>query len=578
MDNPFTAEIARRLAALTLPAASPPGRQDEATVESLLTTPPDEAMGDYAFPCFALARAQKNNPAEAARELSAKVQPDEWIAGASPHGPYVNFSVRREAFIGWALTEAHRRKDEFGHSDLGKGQTVVVEFSSPNIAKHLGIHHVRTTMIGNALDRIYRALGYRVVGINFLGDWGTQFGLLMSAYKRWGAAETLRGDAVANLNALYVRFNEEAKKDPALRDEGRAWFKRLEDGEPEAVALWEQFRQVSLAAFEEVYRVLGVRFDEISGESKYDKLMPDTIRRLKEMGLAKLDQGALIVDLSADKMPPVLLRKSDGATLYDTRDIAAAEDRWNRHHFARMIYVVGGDQKLHFRQIFKVLGMMGYPWAKNCVHVDFGMVRMKGAEGAGKMSGRRGEVIMLKDVLREAIERARQAIEAKNPDLADKERVAAAVGIGAGVFNDLKRQRIKDVDFDWDAILSFEGETGPYVQYAHARLCSILRKYGQAPAERVNFSLLAEPEEFALAKAMAGLGPTVRRAAEACEPAMVSQYLLDLCTRFSSYYHKHKVLGDDPALTAARVLLVDGIRQTVANGLELLGMAAPVEM
>jgi arginyl-tRNA synthetase len=284
------------------------------------------------------------------------------------------------------------------------------------------------------------------------------------------------------------------------------------------------------------------------------------------------------VDLSAYKMPPVLLRKSDGATLYDTRDIAAAEDRWNRYHFARMIYVVGGDQKLHFRQIFKVLEMMGYPWAKNCVHVDFGMVRMKGAEGAGKMSGRSGQVVMLKDVLCEAIERARQAIAAKNPDLPDKERVAADIGIGAVVFNDLKRQRIKDVDFDWDAILSFEGETGPYVQYAHARLCSILRKHGQAPADRVNFSLLAEPEEFGLAKAMAGLGPTVRRAAESCEPAMISQYLLDLCTRFSSYYHKHKVIGDDPALTAARVLLVDGIRQTIANGLKLLGIAAPEEM
>lgn len=578
MDNPFTAEIAHQLAALTSPATSPAGKQDEATVESLLTTPPDETMGDYAFPCFALARARKKNPAEAARELAAKIQPSELIAGVSAHGPYVNLSVRREAFIAWALEEAHRRKDKFGHSDIGKGQTIVVEFSSPNIAKHLGIHHVRTTMIGNALDRIYRALGYRVVGINFLGDWGTQFGLLISAYKRWGGPETLQGDAVANLNALYVRFNDEAKKDPSLREEGRAWFKRLEDGEPEAVAFWERFRQVSLAAFEGVYRVLDVHFDEISGESKYDKLMPDTIRRLEQLGLAKLDQGALIVDLSAYKMPPVLLRKSDGATLYDTRDIAAAEDRWNRYHFARMIYVVGGDQKLHFRQIFKVLEMMGYPWAKDCVHADFGMVRMKGAEGAGKMSTRRGEIIMLKDVLREAIERARQAIEAKNPDLADKERIAAAVGIGAVVFNDLKRQRIKDVDFDWDAILSFEGETGPYVQYAHARLCSILRKYGKAPSERVNFSLLGEPEEFALAKAMAGLGPAVRRAAEACEPAMVSQYLLDLCARFSSYYHKHKVVGDDPDLTAARVLLVDGIRQTIANGLKLLGIAAPEEM
>jgi arginyl-tRNA synthetase len=570
MDNPFAAEIARQLAMLT--------SGDEATIQSLLTTPPDETMGDYAFPCYALARAQKKNPADVARALRAKVQPGRLIAGASARGPYVNFSVQREAFIAWALSEAHRRKGEFGHSDLGKGQTVVVEFSSPNIAKHLGIHHVRTTMIGNALDRIYRALGYRAVGVNFLGDWGTQFGLLISAYKRWGGPETLQGDAVANLNALYVRFNEEAEKDPSLRDEGRAWFKRLEDGDPEAVALWERFRQVSLAAFEEVYCLLDVRFDEISGESKYDKLMPDTIRRLEQLGLTKLDQGALIVDLSDEKMPPVMLRKSDGATLYDTRDIAAAEDRWNRYHFARMIYVVGGDQKLHFRQIFKVLERMGYPWAKNCLHVDFGMVRMKGAEGAGKMSTRRGEIIMLKDVLREAIRRARQAIETKNPDLADKERVAAAIGIGAVVFNDLKRQRIKDVDFDWDAILSFEGETGPYVQYAHARLCSILRKHGQAPSERVDFALLAEPEEFALVKAMASLAPSIRRAAEACEPAVVSQYLLDLCARFSSYYHKHKVLGDDPALTAARVLLVDGIRQTIANGLDLLGIAAPEEM
>ena len=571
MKNPFIAEIAQRLSEEI--KTNPASFYAEALKE-----PDDPEMGDFALPCFTLAKTLKKSPAEVATDLSRRIAPGGNIIAVRAAGPYVNFFLNRANYISWALKEVHSRKGEFGHSDLGKGQTVVVEFSSPNIAKHLGIHHVRTTMIGNALDRIYRALGYRVVGINFLGDWGTQFGLLISAYKRWGGPETLEGDAVANLNALYVRFNEEAKKDPTLRDEGRAWFKRLEDGEPEAVAFWERFRQVSLAAFEDVYRVLDVHFDEISGESKYDKLMPDTIRRLEQMGLAKLDQGALIVDLSADKMPPVLLRKSDGATLYDTRDIAAAEDRWNRYHFARMIYVVGGDQKLHFRQIFKVLEMMGYPWAKDCLHADFGMVRMKGAEGAGKMSGRRGEVIMLKDVLREAIARARQAIEAKNPDLADKERVAADIGIGAVVFNDLKRQRIKDVDFDWDAILSFEGETGPYVQYAHARLCSILRKHGKPPADQVDFSLLAEPEEFALAKGMAGLGPTIRRAAETCEPAMVSQYLLDLCARFSSYYHKHKVVGDDPDLTSARVLLVEGIRQTIANGLKLLGIAAPAEM
>jgi len=570
MDNPFAAEIAHQLAVLT--------SQDEATVESLLTTPPDETMGDYAFPCFALARAQKKNPAEAARALAAKVQSSRLIAGASAHGPYVNFSVRREAFIAWVLSEAHRRKAEFGHSDLGKGQTVVVEFSSPNITKPAFFHNVRTTMIGNAIANLYAASGCRVVRINYLGDWGTQFGMLISAFKRWGSEETLKGDAVARLNDLYVRFNHEAEAAPSLREEARAWFKRLEDGDPEAVTLWKRFREVCFAPFQEIYNVLGVTFDEVSGESLYEKAMPAIVRRMEESGLARLDQGALIVDLSERKMPPVILRKSDGATLYHTRDIAAAEDRWNRYHFQRMIYVVAQEQRLHFRQLFSALEMMGHNWAKDCRHVDFGMILLKGAAGAAKMSTRSGRVVLLREVLDEAIGRARQAIEAKNPGLADKERVAAAIGIGAVVFNDLKRQRIKDVDFDWDAILSFEGETGPYVQYAHARLCSILRKYGQAPAERVNFSLLAEPEEFALAKGMAGLGPAVRRAAESCEPAMVSQYLLDLCARFSSYYHRHKVVGDDPGLTAARVLLVDGIRQTIANGLKLLGIAAPEEM
>ena len=306
--------------------------------------------------------------------------------------------------------------------------------------------------------------------------------------------------------------------------------------------------------------------------------MPPVVRRLEESGLARLDQGALIVDLSERKMPPVILRKSDGATLYHTRDIAAAEDRWNRLQFHRMFYVVGQEQRLHFRQLFTVLEMMGHPWAKDCRHVDYGMILLKGETGAAKMSTRSGRVILLHEVLDEAVARARKAIEAKNPDLPDKESVARAVGIGAVVFNDLKRQRIKDVDFDWDAILSFEGETGPYVQYAHVRLCGILRKHGKPASDAVNFSLLREPEEFALAKAVAAFGPTLRRAAEACEPALISQYLLDLCSRFSSYYHMHKVLGDDPALTAARILLVDAIRQTIANGLALLGMKAPEEM
>jgi arginyl-tRNA synthetase len=466
----------------------------------------------------------------------------------------------------------------FGQSTAGEGKTVVVEYSSPNITKHLGIHHVRTTMLGHALDKIHRALGYDVVGINFLGDWGTQFGMLIAAYNKWGGPETFEGDAVANLNQLYVRFNQEAETKPELRDEARAWFRKLEDGDATATELWNRFREVSLAAFEEVYQRLGVHFDVVSGESQYDNLMPATIKRLEDVGLAKLDQGALIVSLKPYKMSPVLLRKSDGATLYATRDVAAAEARWEKYHFTKMIYVVGADQKLHFRQIFKVLELMGYEWAKDCVHVDFGIIRIKGKEGAEKMSGRGGKVIMLKDVLDEAVARVRQTIEQKNPGLAGRDEIAEAVGVGAVIFNDLKRQRIKDVDFDWNAVLSFEGETGPYVQYAHCRLCSILRKYGKEVTGEIDFSLLGEPEDLSLAKAISNFAPVIARAAQECEPCVISQYLLDLCSRFSSYYHKHVVISADAALTAARILLIDGLRQTVANGLALLGIKAPEEM
>ena len=571
MPNPFVAEITRQIAELT--SLTP------AEVETALAVPPSDEMGDYAFPCFTVAKSLRKKPAEIATELAPKIETDELIERAVATGPYINVFTRRQACVSWALKKAHEEGETFGRSDIGRGRTVLVEYSSPNIAKHLGFHNVRTTMIGHALAQIYRALGYKVVSINFLGDWGTQFGILIAAFQRWGDDETLKGDAVANLNELYVRFNKEAESDPALRDEGRGWFKKLEDGDPEAVALWKKFRAVSLAAYEAVYETLGVHFDVITGESDYDRLMPDTILRLDEMGLARMDEGALIVDLSDEKMPPVLLRKSDGATLYHTRDVAAAEDRWNRYHFARMIYVVGGEQKLHFRQIFKVLEKMGYPWAKDCVHVDFGMIRVRSEEGAAsKMSTRRGKMIMLKDVLREAVERVRQVIEEKNPDLADKESIARAVGIGAVIFNDLKRQRIKDVDFDWDAILNFEGETGPYIQYAHVRLCSILRKHGKPVTADINFARLAEPEEFGLAKAMANFDAVIQRAAELCEPSVISQYLLDLCSRFSNFYHKHQVVGDDAELTAARILLVDALRQTIFNGLVLLGIKAPEEM
>jgi arginyl-tRNA synthetase len=570
MKNPFVQAFARQVAGLTGTEVS--------EAESLVTVPPNPEMGHYAFPCFAAARTLRRKPNEIADDLAARFEPDEYIASAKAAGPYLNVFVRNDRFLEWSLKQVVAEKAKFGRSDVGAGKTVVVEFSSPNIAKHPFFHNVRTTMIGHAIANIYSALGYPVVRMTYLGDWGTQFGVLIAAYKKWGDERTLQGDAVANLNELYVKYSQEAKENEAMRDEARAWFKKLEDGDEEAVALWKKFREVSLSAFEDIYRVLGVTFDVVSGESLYDRKMPDTIKRIEEAGLAVMDQGALIVDLTAEKMPPVILRKSDGATLYHTRDIAAAEDRWNTYRFHKMIYVVGQDQRLHFRQFFTVLKKMGYDWAERCLHVDFGLVRLKGEEGSVKMGSRAGRVILLKDVLSEVIARTTAAIEQKNADLPNKEEIAKQLGVGAVIFNDLKRQRVKDVDFDWDSVLSFEGETGPYVQYAHVRLCSILRKYGKPVSTEIDFALLKEPEELDLAKALSEFGAAVRRAAEGCEPSVISQYLLDLCGRFSNYYHKHIVVGDDPALTAARVLLVEAIRQTISNGLALLGMAAPEEM
>ena len=571
MQNPFVTDIVNQIAGAT--------ELEAAQIASALSTPPNEAMGDYAFPCFVLSKQLRKKPNEIAADLAGRLEPGETIEEIRATGPYLNFFINPQAFIAWVLKDVRERKDRFGHSGIGEGRTVVVEYSSPNIAKHLGIHHVRTTMIGNALDKIYRALGYNVVGINFLGDWGTQFGIMIAAYRKWGGPQTLEGDAVSNLNALYVRYNEEAKADESLRDEGRAWFRKLEEGDADAAELWQTFRKISLAAFEEVYRRLDVHFDVVSGESLYDAHMPETIERLEGMGLAKIDDGALIVDLKAYKMPPVILRKSDGATLYDTRDVAAAEARYEKYKFAKMIYVVGGDQKLHFRQIFKVLELMGYDWAADCVHADFGLIRLKSETGeVEKMSGRGGKVVMLKDVLGEAVERVRQTIEKKNPDLPGKDAIAEMVGVGAVVFNDLKRQRGKDVDFDWDSVLSFEGDTGPYVQYAHVRLCSILRKYGKPVGENADLVRLDQPEDFTVVKALANLSAVIQRAADANEPCVISQYLLDLCAKWSTYYHKHLVIGEDAELTDARIALVDAVRQTVANGLALLGIKAPEEM
>ncbi len=545
-----------------------------ADIASLIERPQKANQGDYALPCFFLGKEQGRNPVEIARELADQLAPAGSIEKIAAAGPYLNFFVNRIAFVGRAIGAVIKTGATYGHSTVGAGQTLVLDYSSPNIAKPFGIGHLRSTVIGHAIKKLHDALGYKTIGINHLGDWGTQFGSMIVAYKKWSdkPAEEL---TVSELVALYVKFHAESEADPALQDAARAAFKKLEEGDPEHVALWERFKADSLKEFDRIYDMLGVHIDVASGESFFNDKMGGTIKRLKAAGLATESEGALIVDLEGHGMPPCLLLKSDGATLYATRDLAAAEYRYQTYKFDRMVYVHGQEQKLHFKQVFKVLELLDREWAHGLVHAEFGHYRFKDA----KMSTRKGKTILLEEVLNKAIELAEKIVTEKNPDLEDKTNVCRAVGIGAIIFADLSNRRKRDVEFDWDRILSFEGETGPYLQYAHVRVCSIERKWGKPIGPDTNLELLTEEAEFQLAKKLADFPPTIRRAAEQYEPSLVSTYLLEVAREFSSYYEAHRVLNEAaPDLTAARLTLVAAVRQTLANGLRLLGIEPLSEM
>jgi arginyl-tRNA synthetase len=536
-----------------------------------VTTPPDPTLGDYAVGCFPAAKALRAAPAALAARAAAAFRPTPLLAAAAAAGPYVNFHADRGALYRRVLAGATL-------PPIGAGKTVLVDYSSPNIGKPLGYHHIRSTVIGQALVNIYRALGFRVVGINHLGDWGTTFGMLLAATARWGLPEPL---TVQGLNDLYVRFRGEAKTDPALDAEGRAWFKRLEDGDPEARARWGRFREVSLAEFQEVYDALGVRFDEVRGESDYEKDMPAVIADLDAKGLTSISDGALVVDLSEANIPPLLLRKDDGTTLYATRDLAAAQYRHRTYAFDRALYVVDKGQALHFRQLFLVLAKAGYAWAARMRHVPFGLVRV----GGKKAGTRTGNVVLLKEVLAEARARVRTLLAETNPDLpADKAAaVAHDVGTGAVVFANLVSQREKDVDFGWDEVVSLHGDSAPYVQYAHARTASILRKAGEDTAG-ADPGRLARAEEWALAKILADFGDETARAVDTDEPHIVARYLLDVCATFSRWYTLGnqdaalKVLCADADTRRARLALTAATRGVLAAGLAMLGLAAPPEM
>jgi arginyl-tRNA synthetase len=432
----------------------------------------------------------------------------------------------------------------YARSTEGVGKTVVIDYSSPNIAKPFGVGHLRSTVIGNALYQIYHHLGYKVVRINHLGDWGTQFGKLIVAFKRWGDEKSLATHAIETLYDLYVRFHSEVETQPELDDEAREWFKRLEAGDPEARAIWQRFRDLSLQEFSRIYERLGISFDSLAGESFYEPYLEPTIERIRQAGLASVSDQALIVDLRPYNMPPCLLRKKDEATLYATRDLAAAMYRHETYDFWKMLYVVGADQRLHFQQVFKVLELMGFPWANDCVHVDFGLIRFNDE----KMGTRRGNIIFLEDVLDRAVELAEQIVDEKNPTLPSKREVAEAVGIGAVIFTDLSTRRVKDVNFEWEKVLTFEGETGPYVQYTHARACSVLRKADQPVRADADCAPLTQDEEFDLVRLLADYPAVLRHAAEGYEPFFVTDYLLTLSERFNKYYHNYRILTDEAAV------------------------------
>ena len=543
-------------------------------ITALIEVPPNKEMGDYAFPCFKLAKIFRKAPNAIAEDLAGKIQPTDDINKIVNLGGYVNFFVNKESLAKKVINQVLSEKENYGKSEFGKGKTVVVEFSSPNIAKPFHIGHVRTTVIGNALSKIYQSQGYHVEKLNHLGDYGTQFGKLIVAYKLWGDKQAVEKDPIKELLKLYIRLHDEAEAKPEMEDEAREWFTKLENGDQEAKELWQWFRDESLKEFSRVYDLLDIDFDSYVGESFYSDKMPAVIEELKEKNLLVESDGAMIVDLEDSKLPPALIQKRDGSTLYLTRDLASAFYRKKIYNFDKSIYVVGAQQELHFKQCFEIIKRMGYDWYKDMVHVQFGMVALE----EGTMSTRKGRVVFLEDVLNQAIDRTRQIIEEKNPDAENIDEVAKAVGVGAVVFQELSNSRIKDYTFSWDRTLSFEGETGPYVQYTHARCCAVLRKADQPVSADINYEALSDQDAADVLSVLETFNKSIMTAMKKNEPHIVTRFVLDLAQAFNKFYHNSPILVEDDDLRAARLALVEATRQTIENALKILGMKAPQKM
>ncbi len=539
---------------------------------SLIAVPPNTEMGDYALPCFRLAKTMRKPPAAIAEELAAAYPADEIVTGAQAVNGYVNFRIDRALWSEQTLRRVLSEREAYGSSDEGKGKTVCIEYSSVNIAKPFHIGHLSSTVIGSALYKLHKFLGYPSVAINHLGDYGTQFGKLISAYKRWGSREEIEKGGLRALNALYVRFHEEAERDPSLNDEARHFFKKIEEKDEESVALFEWFKQLTLKDVGRIYDLLDVHFDSWAGESFYIDKMQPVIDELKEKGLLVESEGAQIVDLSAYDMPPCLVLRSDGASLYATRDLAAAIYRKQTYDFYKSLYVVAYQQNLHFRQFFKVLELMGKEWAKDLVHVAYGMVSLE----EGSMSTRKGRVVYLEDVINKCVEKALAIITEKNPSLENKEETAKTVGVGAVIFGALYNNKIKDITFSYDKVLNFEGETSCYVQYTCARAHSVLEKGGSARAYAAKEVC---PQEFEVVKQLAEFPATCHDALEKYEPCFIARYCVDLAQKFNKFYFDCSIRNAEDGQTRAfRLALTEATLVTLKNGLGLLGIGVPEKM
>lgn len=544
---------------------------DQDAILNLLEQPKSSELGDIAFPAFSLAKTERKAPQIIATDIAEKIDTAHFDKVVAT-GPYVNFFLSKAEISGQVIKEVIKDGADYGQQNEGNNQNITIDLSSPNIAKPFSVGHLRSTVIGDALSNIFRKIGYNTIKINHLGDWGKQFGLLMVAYKKWGSQEAVEANPIDELLKLYVRINAEIENDPSLDEEGRLWFKKLEDGDPEATELWQWFRDESLTEFNRIYELLGVEFDSLNGEAFYNDKMDEGIQILEEKGLLQESKGASIVDLEDFNLPPAMIKKSDGATLYITRDIATAIYRARTYNFVKNVYVVGQEQANHFRQLKAVLKKMGFDWSDDMIHVDFGLV----TKNRQKLSTRKGNIILLEPTLLEAISRAKSQIEAKNPDLENKEAVARAVGVGAVKFYDLKTDRRNGYDFDLEAMVSFEGETGPYIQYAYARIQSILRKANFQPDAAATYSL-NDPESWEIIKLLQDFGRVVKRAADNYEPSLIAKYAISLAQAFNKYYAHTRILDESPERDS-RLALSYSTAVVLKEALRLLGVEAPEKM